>query len=125
MEKITSFKELLVWQKGIAIVKEVYLLMKKLPEAEKFGLVQQAKRSAVSIPANIAEGWGRRSTKNYLQFLRIASGSLYELETHSIVSVELRFLSEEDCRDIFRMIEEEGKMLNALMSKLEQKLIQQ
>lgn len=122
MGNISSYKELLVWQKGIEIAKLTYSLLKKLPDSERFVLTQQAKRSAISIPSNIAEGWGRRSTKNYLQFLRVASGSLYELETQFTLSVELGYLTTDDCLSIFELIDEESRMLNSLMTKLDEKL---
>lgn len=72
--KINSYKDLIVWQKSIALVTEIYKLTKAFPAEEKFGIVNQLNRAVVSIPANIAEGWGRESSKNYLQFLRISRG---------------------------------------------------
>ncbi len=72
--KINSYKDLIVWQKSIALVTEIYKLTKTFPAEEKFGIVNQLNRAVVSIPANIAEGWGRESSKNYLQFLRISRG---------------------------------------------------
>ena len=72
--KINSYKDLIVWQKSIALVTEIYKLTKTFPAEEKFGIVNQLNRAVESIPANIAEGWGRESSKNYLQFLRISRG---------------------------------------------------
>lgn len=112
--KITSYKDLLVWQKAITLVKEVYLLTKKLPEDEKFGLTSQMRRCSVSIPSNIAEGWGRNATKSYVQFLRIARGSLLELETQVIICKELTYISNDNYNEINNLIVEESKMLNAL-----------
>lgn len=94
--KISSYKDLLVWQKAITLVKEIYLLTKTLPEEEKFGLISQMRRCAVSIPSNIAEGWRRNSTKSYVQFLTIARGSLLELETQIIICKELTYISNEN-----------------------------
>tara|TARA_R110002072_G_scaffold226960_1_gene383835 strand:- start:16406 stop:16633 length:228 start_codon:yes stop_codon:yes gene_type:complete len=75
MSNVSSYKDLLVWQKGIAIVKEVYLICNSdLPTIEVFGLQSQMKRCSISIPSNIAEGWGRGTTKSYLHFLRITRG---------------------------------------------------
>ena len=89
---MTSFKELIVWQKSRVLVKDVYLLCEKLPTSERFGLVSQMQRSAVSVPSNIAEGYRRRNVKEYLQFLGIASGSAAELETQLIL-----------CNDLFKL----------------------
>lgn len=81
-ECMKSYKELEVWNKAVDLVMEVYKLTKDFPPEEKFALTSQMQRAAVSIPANIAEGWGRGSTKEYIQFILIARGSLMELETH-------------------------------------------
>jgi four helix bundle protein len=113
--KISSYKDLLVWQKAIKLVKETYLLTRLLPEDEKFGLISQMKRCSVSIPSNIAEGWGRNSTKSYVQFLRIARGSLLELEIQVIICKELAYTSNENYNKINSLIVEESKMLNALI----------
>ncbi len=82
MEKqtVTTYKDLVVWQKGIELVNEIYVVTRIFPKEEMFGLTNQLRRAAISIPANIAEGWGRSSTKNYVQFIKISLGSLFELE---------------------------------------------
>lgn len=80
-----SYKRLIVWQRSIELVNEVYRITKDLPESEKFGLMSQMRRSAVSIPSNIAEGYKRRSSGQYLQFLSIAEGSSAELETQLVI----------------------------------------
>lgn len=116
--KISSYKDLLVWQKAITLVKEIYLLTKTLPEEEKFGLISQMRRCAVSIPSNIAEGWGRNSTKSYVQFLTIARGSLLELETQIIICKELTYISNENYNIITNLIVEESKMLNSLVKAI-------
>ena len=86
-----GYKDLLVWQNGIELVKEVYKLTRPYPSEEKFGLVSQMRRAAVSIPSNIAEGQARHTTKEFIQFLSHAEGSLAELETQIIVSMGLGF----------------------------------
>ena len=86
------------------------------PEEEKYGLVSQMRRSAVSVPSNIAEGWGRMSKKNYIQFLRTARGSLFELETQIIISAELNL--NKNTQNIENLIVEISKMLNALIKSL-------
>ncbi|NEQ87198.1 MAG: four helix bundle protein [Moorea sp. SIO2I5] len=86
MSYINNFKDLIIWQKGMDIAEKCYLLTKFFPKDELYGMVQQIRRAAVSIPANIAEGYGRRSTAEYIRFLNIAQGSINELETHLILS---------------------------------------
>ena len=88
------------------------------PDAERFGLTAQIRRAATSVPANIAEGWGRGSTKEYIQFLLIARGSLMELETHMIITQKLRYLSQEQLGAVQKEVEEIGKMLNGLIQSL-------
>ena len=82
---VLSFKELIVWQKAMDLTKCIYIVTKKLPPEEKFGLMSQMQRCAVSIPSNIAEGNKRTSSRDYAQFLRIASGSAAELETQLLL----------------------------------------
>jgi four helix bundle protein len=115
-----SFKELEVWQKAINLVVDVYQLTKALPPEEKYGLAAQMQRAAISIPSNIAEGWGRGSTKEYIQFLLIARGSLMELDTHLIISQRMRYFSPENksLKKGEKDLEEIGKMLNGLIKSL-------
>ncbi len=119
MSSIKSYKELIVWQKAIVLVKEIYKITNSLPEAEKYGLISQMRRCSISVPSNIAEGWGRLSRKNYIQFLRIARGSLFELETQIILTKELDYIS--DSEKIEGLIIEISKMLNAIIKKLTEK----
>ncbi|MEN3323382.1 four helix bundle protein [Mariniflexile soesokkakense] len=119
MSEIKTYKDLLIWQKGIEIVKETYLLCKEIPNDELFGLQSQIKRSSISIPSNIAEGWGRNYTKNYLQFLKYSRGSLLELETQIIIAKELNFISTESFNKIQDLISEESKMLNAFIKSID------
>lgn len=123
MAGIRSYKDLLVWQKGITIVKEIYLICKnELPQDELYGLQSQIKRSSISIPSNIAEGWGRKSNKSNLQFLRYATGSLYEVETQLFLAKELDFISTESFDKIQNLITEESKMLFSFMRSVENKI---
>ncbi|MBY8963847.1 four helix bundle protein [Flavobacterium sp. D11R37] len=117
-EGVQSYKDLLVWQKGIQLVKLVYTVLQDFPKDEVFGLQSQMKRAAVSIPSNIAEGWGRSSKPNYIQFLRIARGSLFELETQLIIAKELGFVGELKFNELISLITEESKMLNAFIRTL-------
>jgi four helix bundle protein len=118
MSDIKTYKDLLIWQKGILLVKVVYNNLEGFPKDEVFGLTSQIKRSAVSIPSNIAEGWGRSSTLSYIHFLKIARGSLFELETQFIIAKELSFISELKFNELTQIITEESKMLNAFIKSL-------
>lgn len=113
---IKSYKELVVWQKSIQLVKRVYLLTKKFPRSE-YSLVDQIKRAAVSIPSNIAEGYGRRSHKEYLQFYAIAYGSALEVETQLIISRELSFLTKDEFDLVHSLLTEVVKMLYVMVFK--------
>lgn len=117
MSEIKTYKDLIVWQKSIALVSDVYKLVRSFPDDEKYGLSSQIKRSSVSVPSNIAEGYGRSSRKNYIQFLRISRGSLFELETQILIGKKLNFINNSE--EIDNTITEISKMLNSLISKLE------
>ncbi|MDT8414193.1 MAG: four helix bundle protein [Flavobacteriaceae bacterium] len=121
MSEINSFKDLLVWQKGIELVKEVYKVIDKMPQEESFGLSGQIKRSVISVPSNIAEGWGRNSTLSYINFLKISRGSLFELETQLIIAKELEFISSDALNKIDKLIHELSKMLNSLIKSIKNK----
>lgn len=113
-----SYKDLIVWQKSIRLVKLIYQLSGVLPSEEKFGLTAQMRRSAVSIPSNIAEGQARRTTGDYIKFVSIAEGSLAELETQLIIAIDLGLCSNDDAGDCFELMTEIRKMLNALRRSL-------
>ena len=116
--KPKSYKDLLVWQKGLILVKMIYELTKQFPSDERFGLVSQMRRAAVSVPSNIAEGQSRRTTGEFVQFISHAEGSLAELETQMLISVDLGFASFEHAQPILSAIEELQRMLNRLRQKL-------
>lgn len=113
-----SYRELQVWQRSMVLTESVYRHTARFPTDERFGLVSQARRAAVSIPANIAEGWGRRSTREYIQFLIVARGSLMELETHLLLAARLPFLPQVALDQMMAESEHVAKMLNALISSL-------
>ena len=113
--KITSFRDLIVWQKGLEIAKEVYKVTNSLPKEEMFGLTSQIRRAAVSISSNIAEGRGRSTKKDFISFLYIAQGSLFEVETQLILARELYKI---DLKNLPKMIEDEQKMLSGIIKKL-------
>src|SRR4051794_29801089 len=119
MEKKTqSYKDLIVWQKSIALAKLVYQLTSKFPNEEKFGLVAQMRRAAVSIPSNIAEGQARHTTGEFIQFISHAEGSTAELETQFILSAELGFVVKEQATHQFALLDDIRRMLNGLRRKL-------
>ena len=113
-----SYKDLVVWQKGIALAKLVYQLTKNFPSEEKFGLVAQMRRAAVSIPSNIAEGQARHTTGEFIQFISHAEGSVAELDTQLILSIELKFCRDVGAEAAFKLIAELRRMLNVLRRKL-------
>jgi four helix bundle protein len=116
--KIKSVKGLLVWQKGLALVKQIYQVTKSFPHEEIYGLVAQMKRSAVSVPSNIAEGFRRRYSKEFKQFLNIGLGSLAELETQVLISGELAYLTS----DVKDALLEQIDHLTAMMICLSRKM---
>jgi four helix bundle protein len=119
MEKKTqNYKDLVVWQKGIALGKLTYQLTTKFPSEEKFGLISQMRRAAVSIPSNIAEGQARHTTGEFIQFISHAEGSVAELETQLILSIELGFAKTENAKAAFILLDEIRRMLNGLRRKL-------
>ena len=118
MTQIQSYKDLLIWQKGIALIKSIYLLCDELPMEKIYGLQSQMKRAAISIPSNIAEGYGRNYSQNYIQFLRMARGSLLELETQLIISKELKMIGVQVYEKVQGLITEENKMLNAFIKAI-------
>jgi four helix bundle protein len=113
-----SYRDLIVWQKSMHWVTLVYSLTSKIPESEKFGLISQIRRSSVSIPSNIAEGYGRNYKKDYSRFLQISRGSLFECQTQIEIALNLGFISSEDCKEINEFSTEIEKMLNSLIRKL-------
>ena len=123
MDKKNTYKDLIVWQKSIALVTSLYAITKTFPADEKFGITSQINRAVVSVPANIAEGWGRESSKNYLQFLRISRGSLMEVETLLLISRNLNFISEQNYIEVNQQIDEVGKILQGLIKSVQQKIV--
>lgn len=115
---ITSYRNLLVWQKAIELVSAVYRLSRNLPKEELYGLTSQLKRCAVSIPSNIAEGSRRGTRKDFRQFLLIAFSSGAELETQIEIAKRLEFVSNEDCSAVDSLLSEVMRMLNKLSASL-------
>ena len=113
-----SYRDLIVWQKGIELAKLLYPLTANLPAEEKFGLVSQMRRASVSIPSNIAEGQARHTTGEFVQFVSHAEGSTAELDTQLILAVELNFCPKRNALPAYQAIDELRRMLNALRRKL-------
>ncbi len=119
--EIKSYRDLRVWQKGMNLAESCYLVTKNFPTQEMYGFTSQIRRASVSIPANIAEGYGREYRKSYIQFFRIAQGSLKELETHLILSARVNLTTSEAVNPILQECEFLGKMLRSLIRSLETK----
>jgi len=116
--KIDSYKDLIVWQQAMDLAVATYNLTKNWPREEIYGLTNQARRAASSVPANIAEGYGRENSGSYQQFLRIAQGSLKELETHLLLSERIGMASREAIAPLLANSESVGKLLRLLMRRL-------
>jgi len=119
--KVTSYRDLVVWGRAMDTVELCYKLSKQIPQSEMYGLTGQIRRAAVSIPANIAEGHGRKNLGEYIQYLSIANGSLKELETHLMIAGRLHYVKEDDIIPALEACSEIGKMLASLIQKLRQK----
>ena len=118
MGEIRTYRDLIVWQKAMVLVTAMYRLTKMFPREEAFGLVSQMQRSAVSIPSNIAEGYGRRSTGDYIRFLQIAMGSVYELQTQMEIARNLEYVPAEEYEENYEASREVERMLSSLITKL-------
>jgi four helix bundle protein len=118
MSEIKSYRDLMIWQRGIAFVKQIYQATASFPDSERYGLTNQMRRAAVSIPSNIAEGQARQHRGEFRQFLFTALGSIAELETQILISKELTFLSEEASQDLLSALLELQKMTRTLASRL-------
>jgi four helix bundle protein len=117
---IKSYRDLRVWQDSMSLAAECYRTTRSFPKEEMFGLTSQIRRSAASIPANIAEGHGRENTPSFIQYLRIAQGSLKELETHWMLAERVGLVEKGSIEQIIRQCESLGKMLRLLIRALQQ-----
>jgi four helix bundle protein len=113
-----GYRDLMVWQKGMELAKRIYRVTQGFPNEEKFGLVSQMRRAAVSVPSNIAEGQARRTTKEFIQFVSHAEGSLAELDTQLRLGIELGFCPNGDTAEISALMDEIRRMLNGLRRNL-------
>jgi four helix bundle protein len=110
-----NYQDLLAWQRGMDLVEAIYHAPHAIPADEKYGLTSQMRRAAVSVPANIAEGQGRGGDAELVRFLRIAHGSLRELETHILIAVRLRYLEDSIARTLLDLAGEFGRLINGLI----------
>ncbi len=116
--KVKNYTELIVWQKAMDLVEDVYRVSKSFPREEIYGLTSQIRRASVSIASNIAEGQGRRTTADFLRHLSIAYGSLREVETQILIAARLRYLAQIRTDEVMQLAGEVGKLLNGLMCSL-------
>jgi four helix bundle protein len=118
MTTIKTFEDLIIWQKGITLAKVIYSITKDLPLEEKFALGDQLRRAAVSVPSNIAEGYGRRTSNDYRKFLHIALGSLYEIQTQLSIGYELGMINAESFSEAKELSKQIDRMIFAITKKL-------
>ena len=116
---IRSYRDLHVWQRSVELVEEIYRISALFPSDERFGLTSQIRRAAVSVPSNIAEGYGRRRRAQYTHHLDIANGSLKEVETQLIIAGRLKFTTKADSQHAWDLLQETGKMMNGLIRSLD------
>ncbi|MCY3023985.1 MAG: four helix bundle protein [Planctomycetota bacterium] len=115
---LTTYRDLDVWKRSMDLAEAVYSLTRRFPADERFGLTAQMRDASVSIPSNIAEGYGRTHRGDYLHHLSIARGSLMEVETHLTLAVRLKFISRQEGLPAWRLCQDVGKMLNRLIASL-------
>jgi four helix bundle protein len=118
MAQIKSHRDLLVWQKGMDLVTAIYALTKQFPVEERYGLIQQATRASVGVPANLAEGHSRGTRRDYAHYVSIARGSLMELETYVMIAERLGFTERTAAASVLEQITELGRMLTTLRQRL-------
>ena len=118
IQQMAKYQDLVVWQKAMALAKEIYLVTKQFPADERFGLVSQMRRAAVSVPSNIAEGQGRLTPGEFRQFLGQARGSLYEVETQAQLSADFDLIQPTQLNSLIQLTTEVSRLLNGLLKSL-------
>ncbi len=119
---LQHYRQLVVWQKAMELVKAIYEVTERFPRHEVYGLTSQIRRAAISVPSNIAEGQGRDSTKEFLHHLSMAYGSLMEVETQVLIAESLTYIDQTDSAKILERTAETGRLINGLVRSLRQKL---
>lgn len=117
-----TFRDLLIWQKAMVLVTHTYTTTLKFPKDEQFGLTSQIRRCSISIPSNIAEGFGRKTNKDYYRFLTISIGSLFEFQTQIEIAYNLKYISEPEFNTIFENSRELERMISSFMNKVKETL---
>jgi len=118
MKKAQSFRDLIVWQKAHQVVLAIYKITRDFPAEERYGLMSQLRRSALSVPANIVEGFKRRGKKDYAHFINMAEGSLEETRYHILIAKDLGYIGEQDFRELSDYCAEISKILHVLYRKI-------
>ena len=121
---VDSYRDLIAWQKAMDLVTEVYRVTACMPDAERFGLISQLRRAAVSVPSVLAEGHARGSTREFVRYIAMAMGSLAEIETQLLICMKLEFADEDSLRDLLGQCDEQNRILRGLSKSLSQKLQQ-
>ncbi len=117
MGAVKSYEDLIVWQKSVCLVEEIYTLTSSFPKSELFGLTSQMNRSAVSVPSNIAEGFGRRPRDEFKRYLKISLGSLYELKTQVLISNRLGFITYQQMKSLEDLFLSIDKIIHTILKK--------
>ncbi len=120
--KYNSFEDMIVWQKALDLSVRIFKLTEKLPRKEDYGLTSQIRRSALSVPGNIAEGFGRKHTKDKLNFYYDSRGSLSETKNHLIYGKKVNYFTQTECGDLIKLSDDIWKELNMLISSLQKKI---
>jgi len=115
---MSDFRKLLIWQKSVALTTKIYFSTNHFPKEEIFGLTSQIRRSSISIPSNIAEGYGRESDKDFLRFLNIAIGSLFEMQTQLEIAKNITYLNEQEFNNLYEDSREVERMLVSFIKKI-------
>ena len=118
---MSNFRNLLVWQKSMSLITKIYVSTKKFPKEEIYGLTSQIRRSSISIPSNIAEGFGRDSNKEYLRFLNVSIASLFELQTQLEIAKNIEYLTQEEYNNLYEDSREVERMLVAFINKVKER----
>ena len=118
---MSNFRNLLVWQKSMSLITKIYVSTKKFPKEEIYGLTSQIRRSSISIPSNIAEGFGRDSNKEYLRFLNVSIASLFELQTQLEIAKNIEYLTQEEDNNLYEDSREVERMLVAFINKVKER----
>ena len=121
-QTIESYRDLEAWKLAIRLTKFIYRASEQGPQDERFGLTSQIRRAAVSVASNIAEGWGRGTTSDYARFLRMARGSIFEVETQMVIAREMGFVGDEVFQPVDELLKDTGRFLAGLLRSIEKKL---